>query len=396
MKQRGSALIISMMLIATIGAVAFGIAKLLYADTSIATTYENGAIAFYAAESGIEEGFLRYKYNKNSEVPYANVSASAFWDFGGNKVFRTNLTDGSVDRGVSNNTGIPGETLVSSSTKRYYDLRMGYLGFNNAPFYYHDVDDDGGSEYPDIFSSAYATGDYSFLKIKKDESKKFDLSNLNFTTMDLAIGLKFYNVGKNTATGLGGDYTTAKECKAMAEIEFLVDSGTTVKEYKMLTSFNPDTCSSHVGIEAYKMDAAETSFATGGFTQASGHVTGGTTNYDYYYSLNDALEDALNKAGGTILNTDKVFMSIKPLYYDAAISFMSYVCNGYKTTTATECYGIVSGQPVSNYRRIVTGPYSYITSTGYYGGTTRTLKANVDRQSGTLYDLYDYVLFKGN
>jgi hypothetical protein len=37
-----------------------------------------------------------------------------------------------------------------------------------------------------------------------------------------------------------------------------------------------------------------------------------------------------------------------------------------------------------------------VESTGYYGGVSRKLEATIDRQSGTLYDLFDYVIYKTN
>lgn len=375
MKQRGSALIISMMLIASIGAVAFGIAKLFYADTSLSSDYENGIIAYYAAESGIEEGFLRYKYNMNTEVPFPDAS----WVFNDTKVFRTNLTDESVNQGTSN-VGIDPSGLVTTPTKQIYDLRVGYLGTNlseGGPFYYHDVNKDGISDGNDIFNSSYSAGDYNFLRIPKDEARTFDLSNIDFSTNDLSVGFKFIGVGS-------GGYTPTKECQAMAEVKFLITSTAGVsKEYKALTSFNPATCASLIGIEANKLDVAP----SGGYKNANGntYVDGNT---DYYYSLNDILTQTLTKAGATITSTDKVVMTIKPLYYPADVAFLTMACNGWKNI-GNNC------TTVNSHSKIVTGPYSYISSTGYYGGTTRTLTANIDRQSGTIYDLYSYVLFKG-
>ena len=64
MKKRGSALIIALLIMATVGGVTFGIGRLFFLDRSITALYENSTIAYYAAESGLEEGMLRYRYKK--------------------------------------------------------------------------------------------------------------------------------------------------------------------------------------------------------------------------------------------------------------------------------------------------------------------------------------------
>jgi len=380
MKQRGSALIISMMLIATVGAAAFGIARLLYADTSIATTYENGTIAYYAAESGVEEGFLRYKYNMNAEVPYVS------WAFNDTKVFRTNLAGNTVNNGTTGE-GIGNTTSVSDLTRQIYDLRIGYLGtYDNAakkykPFFSHDAVYDSITNVNDIFNADYSTGDYSFLQIPKDEARTFDLSNIDFSANQLDVGLKFISVGNLVGSP---KFVPSRECKAMAEVKFLINGGTALaKEYKALTSYNPGVCANVIGIEDSKLDAADAVFATGGYTTSSGHDANAVDN-GYYYLLSNILTQVLNKAGATILGTDKVSMTIKPLYYATDISFTTSACKN----SSVAC--------ISKHDDITAGPYTYISSTGYFGGTTRTLTANIDRQSGTLYDLYSYVLFKGN
>lgn len=62
--RRGSALIITMLIIAAISAAAFGIARIFLADVRVATSIEDSQKAFYAAEGGIEEGLLRYRLDK--------------------------------------------------------------------------------------------------------------------------------------------------------------------------------------------------------------------------------------------------------------------------------------------------------------------------------------------
>lgn len=363
MKQRGSALIIAMMLIATVGAAAFGISKLLYIDSAVSTAYENGTVAYYSAESGIETAFLLYKYNMNAEVPLEN------WLYDDTKVYITNLANKSVETGTLM-SGINNTTQISNPAKQYYDLRMGYLGTNlpeGGPFFSHDIDKDGTTESSEVLDPNFSANEYSFLRIPRDEARKFDLSNvdLSLTGNKLKIGFKFIGVANNDAD----------KCKAMAEVKFLVTTGVTAKEYKALTSFNATTCAGYVSIPAGKMDGAI--------------LPSTFDDSNFYYKFDDILNIILTKSGDTINSPssgNNVIMTVKPLYYDADVYFSTATCDSASTLGACK----------ADKKNIVTGPYSYVASTGYYGGVSRSLSANIDRQSGTLYDLYDYVLFKSN
>jgi len=42
----------------------------------------------------------------------------------------------------------------------------------------------------------------------------------------------------------------------------------------------------------------------------------------------------------------------------------------------------------------IASPYTTIKSTGYYGGVGRSLVARIDRQSGTIYDIFDSVIYE--
>jgi len=398
MKQRGSAIIIAMLLIATVGAVAFGVAKLIFFDTSISTTYENGTFAYYAAESGIEEGFLRYKYNMNTQIPYTD------WKLfdPDNKIFRSNINlnesywgNGADGRGrpiaddLDHDYG-SGYFWPDAAKEQIYDLRIGYLGSLGKPWFYHEVNTAGNVIKPaDIFNATFDTGDYSFLQIPRDEARKFDLSNVNLASSggeNLNIGFRFIDVKKD-----GAQFIKENECKAIAEVKFLINGDTPAltREYKALTVYSANDCASRLGLDAGKLDSANAGeFGSGGYTNGDAeHDINQTPDIGYYYQLDNILGTVLNKAGATLSPSDKVVMTVKPLYYDADVFFITDSCN----TNPSNCS---SDSSFNN--KIVTGPYTYITSIGYFGGVTRTLTANIDRQSGTLYDLYDYVFFQAD
>jgi hypothetical protein len=64
--QRGSALIITMLVVTAISATAFGLSRIFLADVRIAASLEDSLKAYYTAEAGVEEGLLRYRIDRNN------------------------------------------------------------------------------------------------------------------------------------------------------------------------------------------------------------------------------------------------------------------------------------------------------------------------------------------
>ncbi len=360
MKRRGSALIIAMMMIATIGAIAFGIAKLLFADSNIATIYENGSLAYYAAESGIEEGFLRYKFNRNAEIPYAKPSSNLYWTFGQDTVvFRNNLTDKTVTLGTDN-VGINFSTAgAPAPAKQIFDLRMGFLGYGNMANF--QLDESKNNIAPIS----------NYVPITRDNSLEIDLSELGTeiwtgagTTVP-SLSVIFTGITDTNGNGLTDD----EYCKALLEVKYTIDRGSGPQEYKELLTYNPAVCKNTLNIDQSKLATISSISSTPQYLLS--------TNLKVNYG---DMRPIFTQAGQSYPTSgNKVKFSVRPLNYNAAI-FMSSGCS----TTCT------------NKTNILPGPYSYITSVGNYGGVTRKLTANIDRQSGSLYDLYDYVIFKTN
>jgi len=361
MKARGSAIIIAMLLITAVGSIAFGISRVLFVESTSATAYVNGAIAYYAAESGLEEGFLRYRYNQNAEVPFTN------WDLNTahNYVYRNNLQDSSM---VSSSDTYSPTAVIADPKKQYYDLRMGYLGTSGQPFHAQDADDDGTLTLNDYWQTNYGTGDFSPLSIPKDESVKIDLANLDLIT---AVNKLEFDARFTNPSGADISQSTDDNCYALIEIKFVVkDSSGFVHEYKnMLTGGSTDQCSRVLNISKSNLLAPN---GTNIFYN-SGMLS---------YNILD-LRDVFARAGTTApVNATSLVLYVKPLYYNAVIGIHIAGCDSSPSTC------------VSTRNKIVPGPYSSIKTTGYYGGTTRKLEANIDRQSGTLYDLFDYVIYR--
>jgi len=353
MKARGSAIIIAMLLISAIGGIAFAIGRLLFIESTSASYYANGSVAYYAAESGLEEGFLRYRYNRNAEVPFKT------WTLGEDKVFRNDLTANTTDSG-SAFAGTSRGTLLSSATTmdQMYDLRMGYIGTNGFPWFGPDDSSTNGLDVSDFPISADTTKPYF---VQKDDAIKIDLSGINFASVNkLILDAKFY--------GMSAVPTPAEKCNALIEAKMTVVDGTRTDEYKSLISYNKGTCGS----------SAVTKLYSGGVQPP---VVGTSTLYFRVDRLQDIIQ--IDNYGPIPSSSAKVTLFLKPLYYPAAFGISTLNCNSAVASCNTEA-------------NVVSGPSTKIESTGYYGGTTRKLEANIDRQSGTLYDLFDYVIYKAS
>lgn len=369
MKQRGSAIVISMLLISAISLIAFGLAKAMYANTGTVTLYEDGSVAYFAAESGLEEGFLRYRYNQNTEIPFDD------WKLGEDKVFKTTLGNsaGATLLGTrsgltaSDYSGIAPATDIEK-TNQAYDLRIGYLGTEGHPFFGVPASD--GTLASD--ASTLSDGTYGSAYVARDESIKIDLTGLKLdsdNTNNLKMKVQFY-----------GTSSQEDMCKALIEIKFTVtDLSGATHEYTDLVkpiasgvgaSQNCDTLINGSGINVYRT------------ISATGVSTSLWPNQSISYNV-DRLQSVFERALVTLpTENSKVMLTLRPLFFNARIGLIIAKCDGVGNTS---CY------TKSN---VVAGPFTTVDSTGYFGSVVKKLSANIDRQSGTLYDLFDYVINK--
>jgi hypothetical protein len=329
MRRRGSAIIIAVFLISAIGSVSFALGRLIYLQVASAGAYEKGVVAYYAAESGLEEGFLRYRYNQEALVPFDKN-----WTRNSN-VFRTDLTALSVNIGnVANKTGIPDTDLVARPLNPNYDLRMGSLVL----------------QYGNINNAADSSSPYY---IKRDESKKLkvDFSRAN------DLNLKFKPV-TGTATGSGtlSSVLSDPQC-VLLEVKIVGKVGSSaspLEEHKKMLYSPTASCD-----YSLVLNTADSSVLK--YSDMSG-----------YYSQN-GLKSNVWFGVGCDLAQDETELYIKPIGADIVFQ-LSPSAEGSK----------------------MVGPTSTISAKGYYKGTSRRLTANIDRQSGSLYDLFDYVIYNGD
>jgi hypothetical protein len=291
---------------------------------------------------------------------------------------------GTGGSGTSVNIGIdPVATNLTSSSEQIYDLRMGFIGTRHidssgVPYYAlgfgHDavVDENHLITSSDIAATSYSGAGWNFLTVPQDNMLKLDLTKVDLfnSSKQLNFFIKFDNIDVDA----NGALSTTEKCNAMAELKFAISSSGITKEYKAL--LNQGTiCAS--GITSSKLMGA-TSNGTSGST-------------GFYLTVNN-LKDIITLNGdtyssGTIF--DNITFSVKPLYLNAPAG------RHFDASIGLQMSGCTTGS-CTNHTTVLPGPFTYVASTGYFGGTSRKIEANIDRQNGTLYDLYDYVLFNGS
>lgn len=323
MKQRGSAILIAVFLVAAVGSAAFAIGRLFLLDASISDKYESSVIAYYAAESGIEEGLLRYRYNKNQEVPIDTSMTIV------------NLSDFTA---TTNNPN----TYTFQPLKRYYVPSVEYL----TEFYGENVDRSLGLSEGDIAHSNYP----EIYRIPKDEAIKLDLSKVEASDQ-ITLFVKYI---KPDNTGDAFNFTTSSCSNNCPFLEVA------------LTGNTPLSSNLYQSKMALVKHGNTNSFNADDFVSGSIDVATNVITYD------DLLGSVRAKNKAPIFDTPEALsLMLKPLYADAII--------GIKTNS--------TGKKLP-------APYNTVKSTGYYGGVTRTLEAKIDRQAGTVYDLFDFVLYE--
>lgn len=387
MKKRGSAIVIAMLLISAIGVITFGIARLIFIENRTVALYENGAVAYYAAESGLEEGFLRYRYNQNVEVPFGD------WKLGENKVYKTvfnDYNDLEITNDYNNKNGISPNTSIEP-TQQTYDLRIGHIGSAGKPYYGIPYNDENFTFTIENFktelesvASADFNSQYGAVFIPKNDSIKIDLSGYDFFNNKINLYAKLFRAS---------DIDISKrDCRSLIEIKFTIKDNNRVTEnnyeYKDMIMSNIAGYLDSNGIKSCDNVLNAKGININRTIIGEGSQSDGNGNDMYYHASN--LWSMISKNGGKNYSQEEtkklnVILTIHPIYYDVAIGLVSEGCS------PRDC-----GSKDLTKENVVSGPFTTVESTGYFAGVAKKLTANIDRQSGSLYDLYDYVIFAQN
>ena len=284
-KQKGIALIITIMLSAIMLTSVFVASREMLDEAKNSTRIDNSLIAYYAAEAGLEDALLQYRFDKNFEIkPDKCVNLD---------------DDNNVDPAICNDTWSP-----ASLSKRFYKVNMQYktnsFGSETKPIFLNK-DDVLELSLPDATSSinlswtdvdGYYFGGNRLMADIKIYNKNGDIVNKNLNDT------KSFNYTNNTSS------PEIVRIRPWLLIERLVEPAV----------FLPDG--------RRKVDAI---------------------------------------LGGSIRAEDSPKIKI------SGISGLNFG-----------------------------GPITKIESVGYYGGVQRKITANVDRSSGQVLSIMDFVIYSGS
>lgn len=114
----GNALLITMLVVVVISAIGLSVSRLTLSQVRQTSQLEDSVTAYYAAESGIEQGLLMWRYNRDVEVPINIEGGMSEQD---QNAMRIDLDSMVVSYPANILTDIPQDRKNS-----YYDLRVWY------------------------------------------------------------------------------------------------------------------------------------------------------------------------------------------------------------------------------------------------------------------------------
>lgn len=153
--EKGSALIITLLVMAFVTTLVFEVGRLTINEIRQTDSLSDSSVAFHAAEAGIEDGLLRWKFNKNVELPQADMTES------NNLALRVDLVTNQVV--ASADSSRP----PANSRNSTYDLKIWYKA--------NQIGD----------PAALGTPNDNNPKLVRDESKEFDVSNLTGKNIEI-------------------------------------------------------------------------------------------------------------------------------------------------------------------------------------------------------------------
>ena len=333
--KRGSVIIIAMLIVSAVGGIAFSFSRVLFLEILASRAFVNGVGAYYAAESGLEEGFLRLRFDKESELPTDQ----------GMEAIRTDL---SVDKRINNGKGLLKKNeLGIELSDQIYDLAIS----SKSEIFGQDTDKNGNILPQEDLGAYKSVSDVvSDYLIRRDDSKKFSLQNLEEGS-DMTFWFRPVTKDLTLPRPFNNERCVLLETKIIGR-----KVGESKSTEKKLLLYSSDPACDYSGV-------------------IKGQNLKDTVNQSYSIPLNNTVKisSIKNRIWPTVKIVD-AYLFIKPIGSDIAIAF--------ERNNPTD--------------PLLYGPSIIVDSSGYFGGTARHLSASIDRQSGTLYDLFDYVIYEAN
>jgi len=338
--QVGAALIITILLISVLASIAFAISRLGISEVKQSTQLEDSEISYQAAEGGIEMGLLLFRYNKSVEVP---IGESEGMDESINKCLRYNISD-NIFVGIVNCEKYPTER-----NKEFFDLKIWHKNSDRVEGG-QTIDANTEKVWAKACNKAqfesglcvddnegYCQGGYQGISFEKCY-KNPDNNKYQIFPAIIQDGVAEYDVSQ-------------------------INSGTINITWQYLKTLN-------LPLENALQDKFKFLYIPkdidGNIIKSSNPSPNSEYEYLYGYGYSD------NSGGNGFIAplglTSKI--RIKPF----GDSLLNYTIT---STTGTK----------------MDSRYTYIESTGYFGGAKRKLKISIDRATGSMLTPYDFLLY---
>lgn len=344
-KKKGAALITAILLASIVGAVAIGVSAIAIRQVNISETYSNGLVAFYSAESGLEEGLLRFRFDKNAQIPASmgGGTTDSLERVPRNK-YRSDLEREPMNTYPISSPGT-GTFYQLIGRNQIYDLQTYY----QQKFYGDDVNNDDQISVADFRNLSRPNNDYYL--VAKDEQKDFTITGSDHPSTSNRIYL-YWKWMSNCPAGNPKGRGRALEVKLKVDT---TAAGLPSDRDQYTALFRDTTCGPAIANSDVPVIVASNPTV---FTAVGGGAD---------------LKSKMN-----ILSLPVVSMSIKPVGGDN-----------------NDVVGFGFYQDDASGRTKVAGPTTTVKSLGYFAGVTNQLTAEIDRQTGTVLDLFNYVIYKG-
>ncbi|MEX1052201.1 MAG: hypothetical protein WEC83_02325 [Patescibacteria group bacterium] len=317
-KRSGSALIMVMLVVASITTIVFATQRIALVQFSQSVREEDNLAAYYAAKAGIEDGLLRYHFERNVQT-YRNDQADE------SSVFRFDLTAGAApDSAGDVPYEIPADTKITEGI---------------------DGDFDPGHQY-----------------------------------YDLAISYKTKTIGIDSENGA---------------LQFSPERTLAADDTLTLTGF-PTSNLPYFLRYAFKFDAACANLSQARVTLQQIITSNDGLSESSSQVLVESSQATLN-AQDELVYDSGVNVANLPIRTDAgdlvsSVRIRAYYCDlQYAFATSLNIDGLGGDNDDPEFDSLI----SEIVSTGYYGGAKRTLVAAVNRQTGDLIGIFDFLLYSG-
>lgn len=313
-KQSGTALLVTLLLAGVISAIAFGMTKITLNEIFVGMKSEEGFEASYAAQAGIEDALMRYKFHDKTDLEIPNNARKDT-----TSVVRIYLNNSPSDGGgrvrlIAN----PRNSRPTLRPQDYvYDLKVWHK--------------ENCAETPCSYT------------LNKDQSISLDVSE----------------VANNIHVSWD-----------------LINSND-----RVVSSIADPSERSQTGLWYRLSDPKNL-----GRIDPTGQARDFFTFLSYYDPANNTTDPRFTQPGMVLLRggSNLSVRSAKSLKFKA---FIANTINGRSGNNFRIRITISTG--------IVGGSETHIESTGYYGSTAKKIEVTVDRESKSIIDIFDYVIYSG-